>query len=323
MKRVLCLLLLTSYLFAGELEDNNLRVRSETKKGNQIETVIGNGKGMEIVVRSTGPLTASNERLIVKTYKTFYNWDEFDIRAAEMVFEGKSLSIIFLLNKLVYKGINIAPYLPSGIQLYYETFYEYDFRMFKDSLFMRLKGQYYSKGEFLDELYNAVNDPLLYIQTRDPSYIIRQIDELRTTNNEQSKFLHQLDERNLNLLDQHEALLEQHQALVERHDSLLSDFETLLENHNNLQTAYNQTVTEKDLLTDGVLSLANRSFFGSLGVWDRTIVDKVIELKTATPAMTVKECAAAIKAEGLKVANKTIEAVYIVYFGEFPQNPTE
>lgn len=302
MKRILCLLLLSSYLYSGELEDNNLQKISEVKKGEQIITTIGNGDTRGIVVRSMGKLTEAQERIIVKTYQTFYNWDEFDIRDAELVFEGNSLSIIFQLNTLVYKEIDIAPFLPSGIQLYYETFFEYDFRMFKDSLFMRLKGQYYSKEEFLEELYKAVSDPILYIQIHDPSYIIRQIDELRTTNNEQSKLLFELEER---------------------HEKLLTDFTSLVKNYTELLEAYNTTTKEKDLLTNGVISLANRSFFGSLGEYDRAVVDRVIELKTSNPNLLLKECVTNLKAEGLKVSNKTVEAVYIVYFGEFPQNPVE
>ncbi len=229
-----------------------------------------------------------------------------DISTVQLIFEDKKLSIILKLNSLIYKDVDLAPYMPSGIQLYFETFYEYDFRMFKDSLFMRLKGQYYSKEEFLDEIFNAVKDPILYIQIHDPSYLIRQIDQLRDDNNVQNKKFFELSESHIELQENFEILLE-------RHNSLLTDYTSLYGNHE-------LTKDELKKLTNGVISLNNTGFFGGLNQFNEADIEEIIKIKTNNPQFTVKETALSLKTLELKVPTRVIEAVFMIYFKEFPQN---
>lgn len=306
MKRLLLLSLISFYMYAGDLESYNLKVKSESNVAGNIETEIESTGGMSLSIRSKKKLTEEQEDLVGRTYITFFNWKELNIESAKLVFEGRKLSIIFQIKDLTYNDVEISRFMPSGIQLYYDTFYEYDFRMFKDGLFMRLKGQYYSKAEFLEELYNAVVDPILYVQIHDPSYIIRQIDQLRTQNQEQDKGLFELLEKNNELLEKHSILQQNHNELQEK--------------HNQLQADHLKQTDIQDRLKDGIISLSNKSFFGSLNVFDKTQVEQIIELKKSNPAYTVKEVVAALKLKEIKVSSKVVEGVFIIYFDEFPQN---
>lgn len=306
MKRLLLLSLISFYMYAGDLESYNLKVKSESNVAGNIETEIESTGGMSLSIRSKKKLTEEQEDLVGRTYITFFNWKELNIESAKLVFEGRKLSIIFQIKDLTYNDVEISRFMPSGIQLYYDTFYEYDFRMFKDGLFMRLKGQYYSKAEFLEELYNAVVDPILYVQIHDPSYIIRQIDQLRTQNQEQDKGLFELLEKNNELLEKHSILQQNHNELQEK--------------HNQLQADHLKQTDIQDRLKDGIISLSNKSFFGSLNAFDKTNVEQIIEIKESTPAYTVKEVVAALKLKEIKVSSKVVEGVFIIYFDEFPQN---
>lgn len=306
MKRIVILLFISFSIYAGDLESYNLQITMEGEHLGKFETVIITPEEMELSILSDRKLTIKQQDLIGRTYLNFFNWIELNIKSAQLVFEGRRLSIILKINELVYKDVEISQYLPSGIQLYYDKFYEYDFRMFKDGLFMRLKGQYYSKEEFLEELYNAVADPILYIQIHDPSYIIRQIDELRTQNQNQDKELYEQ-------LNNHSELLNRHNDLLNMHMKLQENYIELLKSHNN----------QKDIqerLKDGIISLNNKSFFGSLNIFEKSHIEKIVELKIKKPNITVKESVQQLKVKGIKVSTRVVESVFIIYFSEYPQN---
>ncbi|MGL1893984.1 MAG: hypothetical protein OCD02_20260 [Spirochaetaceae bacterium] len=261
MKRIFILLLLSPYLFSIE----------------------------DIDVTSKEVLSSQQEELVTRTYETFHNWPEMLVKKSNLIFEDDKLSIIIELDELNYKNIEISQYMPSGIQLYYNTFYEYDFRMFKDGLFMRLRGQYFSKEEFLEELYKAVQDPILYIKVHDPSYFIKQIDLIREENKDRNK-------------------------------ELLELIENLTEQHNKLQVDYTELLDKHQKLTTGVISLNNTGFLGSLAEYDTTYVELVITHKTENSNLTVKELAKLLKDSGTPVPEKVIESIFIIYFEEFSQN---
>lgn len=286
MKKI-CLLmtLLGSFIYAGDLENNNLLIKSSQEINSRYETVITTPESGDIIVLSDTDLTTYQKDLISKTYETFYRWDELKIKESQMIFEDRKLSIIIKPKMLFYQDIEITPFLPSGIQLYYETFYEYDFRMFKDLFFMRLKGQFYLKEDFLNEIFNAVSDPILYVQIHDPSYLIRQIEELKNINTEQDKTTSTLQEYINNLEMKHLELLEMYQKL-----------------------------------SNSLISLNNRSFLGSLIEFNQDHIKDVVKLKTETPTVTVKEVISILKTSDIKVSSKLVESVFMVYFGEFPQN---
>lgn len=192
MKKILLISLITFNIYAGDLASYNLLLESQKEIDNRTETTIITPQNEVISVISTSELTVDQEDLIGRSFNTFFNWDELKIESFQMIFEDDQLSILIKPYSLIYNETDIAQYLPSGIQLYYDSFFEYDFRMSKDLLFMRLKGQFYSKEEFLEELNNAVLDPILYIQIHDPSYLIRQIDELRSINKEQDNTINEM-----------------------------------------------------------------------------------------------------------------------------------
>lgn len=307
MRRLLILTLICAAV-AGEISAQNwesygLKYSGESKDSGKIETLVETpGKGF-IPIISDATLDSQQINLIGRTFQTFFNWNELNIESAQLIFEGRKLSILIKLDQFIHNGEDISVYMPSGIQFYYETFYEYDFRMFKDGLFMRLKGQYYSKEEFLDELYNAVSDPMLYIQIHDPSYVIRQIDELRSENHEQ-------DMNFTALKESHEKLTKEYITLLEMHNNLLNEYKTQVENRN--------IADEK--LKNGIISLGDKSFFGALKEFDADALNTIIEMKKANPAYSIKDIQTALKTKGIKVTNKLIEGVFIIYFYEFPQN---
>ncbi|MBN2617219.1 MAG: hypothetical protein JXR64_02775 [Spirochaetales bacterium] len=209
MKKIYLIVLTLSifYINGQSLSDYNLLIKNQEQKGLNLETIISTPLNQDITIISNDKLNAENIELIGKTYTTFFTWDELNIKESKLIFNNNKLSVIIIPNSFNYNGVDFSDFLPSGFQIYYDTFYEYDFRMFKDSLFLRLKGQFYSKEEFLDELIKAVDDPLLYVQIHDPSYLVRQIDELKAINSQQNNELKETKELLQNLIEEHNKLL--------------------------------------------------------------------------------------------------------------------
>lgn len=292
MRFIFLLLAISTLAHSQDFSDIGLKEVGESEAGRNrvLSLEDANNKTIEIVY--SNELTPKDVNLIKRIYTTLISWEELTLKKAEIIFDSDSVDIIILPESLIYNEVEISQYMPSGMQFYYTKFFEYDFRMFKDTLFMRLKGQYYSKDEFFQEVYNAVEDPILYIQIHDPSYLIRQIDALRSVNNDQSKEIFELKE--------------ELSSLLAKHESLYSANEMLLDEFKRLRS--------------GTIAINNKNFFGSLGAYNQADVEKVIEIKEGNLKLTVKEVSTKLKDKGLKVSNKTIEAVFMIYFGEFPQN---
>ena len=290
MKKLLLFLFSCTYLFSQEFITNELKLTESKKIINKTETIIVTSENLEIKTVSTKDLTTEQLTLVERTYNTFFKWNELKIASALITFDNLKLSIILNIDTLIINGEDVSPFMPSGIQVYYDKFFEYDFRMFKDYFFMRLKGQFYNKSDLLDEIYNAYKDPVLYVQIHDPSYLIRQIDQLRSENLKQDDEMH----------------------------TMVQKFEDLLDKYNNLEERYLDTVKDTINIKNGILSLNNKSFFGALNSFDLISINKVIEFKKENIDLSVKELELLLKSSGLKVSSKLIESVFVIYFNEYP-----
>lgn len=256
-----------------------------------LETDITNKSGNIITVTSTTELTDQQQNLVLRTYEMLTSWEELVIEEIKFIYEEDKLSVLLSISSLIYQSTELSKYMPSGIQFYYETFYEYDFRMFKDSLFMRLKGQYFSKENLFEEIYKAAEDPILYVQVHDPSYLIRQIDGLREVNNQQNKAIDDLINMNNELKEN----------LTK---STAESIKTLTQN----------TTDSINNITAAIIALDNRNFWGKLADFNKDVVPLIIEIKTDNPQITVKEVVKQLKNNGVTTTSKTVEAVFILYF---------
>lgn len=285
MRLFFLLLAISTLAYSQDFTTTGLKELDRKVIGNSVNIVLEDGNKRVIEVVYKDELSKKELSLVKNIYKTLITWEELELKKAEIIFTDESTDIIILPESLIYNGVDLSKYMPSGMQFYYTNFFEYDFRMFKDTLFMRLKGHYYSKEEFFNEIYSAYLDPILYIQIHDPSYLIRQIDKLREVNSNQNAQISELITSLNNLSQKHEELLEEHRKL-----------------------------------RDGTVAINNKSFFGSLGPFSHSDIEEAIIIKKENPKYSTKEVASKLKDKGLKVSIKTIDAVFMIYFGEFPQN---
>lgn len=135
--------------------------------------------GVTFAVASAAPLTDANMQVLGLVLKTFEGWHNLKISRIRIVFSANNhAEILVLPSSFVYKGVDLSTYMPSGMQFQYTDYLSYDFRMYKDSLFLRVYGQLYNETEFADRLLAAVNNPVLYLQTTSPDYLLKQINDI-------------------------------------------------------------------------------------------------------------------------------------------------
>ena len=135
--------------------------------------------GLSFAVASAAPLTGDNMQVLHIILSTFEHWQYLKVSRIRIVFSANNHADILVVPiSFDYKGVDLSTYMPSGMQFFYEGYLGYDFRMYKDNLFLRLKGQVFDENDFADRLLDAVNNPVLYVQTSSPEYLLKQINDL-------------------------------------------------------------------------------------------------------------------------------------------------
>lgn len=71
------------------------------------------------------------------------------------------------------------------------------------------------------------------------------------------------------------------------------------------------------LLTNAILTLHNKSFFGAVSVIPPEVIERVLVIREENPALTQKEILAQLKAEGITATAKAVSLILAVYFNQF------
>ncbi len=170
---------LTLGAYGVSLSDYGFQQTGTHQENNLTSYDCRDANGIPVSLLSANALTDDNAKTLKDLLATLEGWKYLKIDHVRAVFNSDGSSdVVVIPSSFVYKNVNLASYMPSGIELYYNGYIDYDFRMLKDSLFLRLKGQIFDETQFADRLLSAVNDPVLYLQTNDPEYLLQRINDL-------------------------------------------------------------------------------------------------------------------------------------------------
>jgi hypothetical protein len=286
--------------FGIDLQNYGFNVTNTQQENNQTVYTVRASDGFTFTVASSAPLTDANARVLRSSVSTLTSWNLLKVEQAKIVFDGSRADILIIPSSFVYKGVDLAKYMPSGIQFYFDTYLQYDFRMLKDNLFLRLKGEVYDQTQFADRLYAAIENPVLFLQTSNPEYLLQQFNILTKKVEDLTTQLSRADAAISQLTDKQSAV----NANVEKQ---LADIE-----------AQNATMADGlDRLRYSQLILSNRGFFGQIRLIDKQAVAKVVQMKKADSSLTVDQAVAKLQAEGIKMSKREASLVFNVYFNEF------
>lgn len=184
--RLLIFLLLgtISQVAMGQNQDSDeYTVLSQTQSDDAITYEVSDSKGNRFKVTTPVAITPTQELIVRDVVDKIYAIPNLTIDTLKILFKDDKASIhilpsSYVLRDLDEKGgeeIEVSQYMTSGMQFYYTTYLEYNFRMFIENLFVRIQGQFFSTELFEEKLIEAVDNPAAYIQAHDPEFIIRKL----------------------------------------------------------------------------------------------------------------------------------------------------
>jgi len=288
-------LLILAALFAGcvcgafglDLSTYGFQVTGTHQENNMTAYDAKDANGTAVSVLSAAALTDANAKSLRDLLGTLEGWKYLKIDHLRAKFNSDgSADVVVMPSSFSYKNVELTAYLPSGLQFSYNGSIAYDFRMLKDNLFLRLKGQVFDENQFAERLLSAVKDPILYLQTTDPEYLQRRMDELVAKVDTLSAQIVSLGAQIASLGAQIASLAADHQK---------SD--------NSLKVA--------------IVTLNNKGFFGNITPVNSHDVDEIVTLKRADPTPTKDQIAERLKQKAVKVPGNVISLVLGVYFNQF------
>ena len=296
---IICLLcLVTISITALDLGDLEFEViSSRTENGQEVYEGIDQ-YGNELTIVGTENLTDASRKALQVMLSTFNGWKYLTIGTQRVVITEKRTEMALVPESFMYEGTDLAAYMPSGMQFYYTSYLEYDFRMYKEKLFLRLSGQLFDEEQFCEKLVKALENPILYIQTHNPDYIIEQLvslaSELEVAKNDLS-------------------------VLREEHDELAGDYGNLKEEYGKLEGSHDKLYGDYELLRNAVMAFSNGNIFKLLAPLEQEAIEAVIEAKKADPEATSKDVVARLKEKDIAVSPKAVAIIFAVYFNDFEQ----
>ncbi len=228
----------------------------------------------------------------------------------------EGFEIILIPGAFLYKGADLKESLPSGLRFFYTDYLTYDFRLTKAGLFLRITGRWINEEELAEKIVIALEDPEAYIKSQSPEYFAAR---LEADERDIQNLLFEMERQKQateELSASHDELNQKYERLESNHAGLAKQYEELKEELQGLSAEYASHLAIFDLLRYAVLTFHNRFLFQTIPI-PREAIDRVVELKVETPALTEEEIAATLKNEGIKLKSKELKLILAVYFNEF------
>lgn len=89
-------------------------------------------------------------------------WEGLEIRTLSLIVSGQMVEALIIPEKLVIAGTEIAHSIPAGLGLYYQDYIQFDFRMVKDSISMRIAGRFIDRAGLAQLMQRALANPLSF-----------------------------------------------------------------------------------------------------------------------------------------------------------------
>lgn len=314
------ILLLTVSLsaFGVNLSSYGFNVTNTQQETNQTVYTIAEPNGFSFTVVSANTITDAGAKVLQAVVSTLSGWTNLKISQAKIVLNAQRADILVIPTSFVYKNVNLAQYMPSGMQFYYDKYLEYDFRMLKDNLFLRMKGEVYDESQFAARLYSAVQNPVLFLQTNNPEYLLKRLNDLTS---KLETLTQQLSVQKKEIAAAASKLSGQI-ALLSKEGEAFKTSQSAVNTNVAKQLAdikkQNSTMAgEFNKVRYSLLVLNNRGFFGRIYPINRTAIERVVAMKKADPSLTQDQVLTKLKAEGVKMSRKEVSLVFDVYFNEF------
>ena len=319
-------LLIGSMAFAVSFTDLGYTVQRQYTDSGVTYSDLTDSQGRTVTVGlSEVELTQGQAGILKKMVNDFYALQYVRIDSLKVVFSGSRVEAVVIPSSFRYDGMDLAAYMPSGMQFFYTNALTYDFRLRVDNYFLRFSGQYTDERSFAERLVQTIKNPTEIIRSQDPQYMLQRIDTLEKALGESVSELRQNESRTNALAKEADALakevdtLKSDGALMQtKYDKLLADGSDLTTKYNTLKANGDALLSQLERLRYGVMVLHNRGWlFGTIYLPDQKAVKRAVELKTQNPSLTKDQLAKTLQDEGYKISGNELFLVLGLYFDDF------
>ena len=293
MKKITIILILLAVIFTASPAAQEI-----TEKDVRFELVSGNGldyykvsiPGIDnISLKSESAPGRAEKKIISRFYNELVQIEGLTVKQASVIFSREGFEAVIIPESFVKDNIDYAPYLPAGIAFVHRTYTMYDFRMLKDNYFVRIRGEYFSPEDLIGKMKSAFDDPVKYIVSHNPEYIVAQLGKLDLENSNQASSLDKLEKK-------YEDLAEAHDNLMKKHTELMADY---------------------DKLKFAFIAAVKKGIYGSKKPVSREAIDKVLSIKKANPSYTYAEIYTEMKTQGIKITKGKVALILNTYLGDY------
>ena len=100
---------------------------------------------------------------ILKLKNDFFNWSDLKINKIKFMSSDKFLEISIIPAQFICKGTNIIQNIPDGFYFFYTDALQYNFRITKNNVFIRMAGFFFNHDDFCQKISDALVNPTAYI----------------------------------------------------------------------------------------------------------------------------------------------------------------
>jgi hypothetical protein len=336
---------------ALDLPSYDLSETSRATEANRTVMTLQDAEGRSFTMSyAAEPSKAIMDR-VVQLKDLFYGWKNITISSLRLTVTGSLIEAAVFPETVMVAENDLVEYVPAGLLFISTSTLEYDFRVTKDNLFLKVHGPYAGEDEMENKIASAVANPSLFLLSSDPTYLLGRIEAaegkialLQETLDNVGRTAQGLLEADQtfvlsdqNLSETDLANLQGDQALSDElkaiEDEVKAGQEDLKAQQAELKAQQEQIKAQQSALDAKSAELASRGAeletlryaamtnenqdWFTKKLLPKDGVARVLELKRGSPALTAAEMAKQLQSEGIKMSDQEIKIVLRYFFGEF------
>ncbi len=179
---VACLFALTWGAYALDSATFGASVVSSVSEGDRTAVMLKDSAGRTYTVSVKEDPSPETAAQITKLKDLFFSWRNIAIGSLRFTITGTLIEALIIPERLEVGGNDLRPFVPAGLFFSYTSALDlqYDFRVTKDNLFMRVSGHYAGEEEVEQKIADALANPTAYLQRSDTEYLLSRIDQSQT-----------------------------------------------------------------------------------------------------------------------------------------------
>ena len=310
MKRYVALSLcvgMTLTVFAASWQKHGMTVESTKKEIRNTITILKTSDGLTIQVTAADDVAAETVSRIAESAKKLNSLTGLTVSSLRYVVRKDGLEISLIPQKYVIDNQEVHRYLPGGLYFSYRTNLNYNFRLKKDGVFVRIKGTLLDGKTLASKILNAYKNPMEYIRRRDPEYILKKIDTIaeRIT---KIRVAAQKTDKNLENTKN---------ELTKTKKDLTGTQNDLRKTKQALADARRQQKGAERRLNTAILLLETRGLFGGFTPTPPKVINEIVSIYQSQPDMTVNEIMKELTKRKVKTNPHVVRMVLVIYFNKY------